>query len=339
MYSGFETDNNFYNSFEDIGEAATPNSSIDGELDLMDLEIEDETSSMQPTPYASPTKPVHFSFPPPPISPSRSVNPLQQSYAPIYYNFPGMQRQPSPQTNKIGVDQNTHKNTSQNAIRNNFSPQKNGVINVGFQQSPNSPRNVHQPQRNVNPQQQIKANPQFLHAGDSLPFWTAAPLPFTPDKFPPQAFFPDNKNLTEEDHKRLHRKEAIKKWMAKRSRRNMYRIADPQKSQAANSRQRVCGKFISSEEETKMLEMEIEMLRRQVEEEESIAKSLELRLNQTRNELNMLRQQGLVNGILKNQQMGDARSALENQTTLDPRQSTIDYNKVRGKLKKTGVVV
>ena len=70
----------------------------------------------------------------------------------------------------------------------NFTP-KNTLLHqqsyapIYYQQM--QPNNTQQTQKN-----------DFLPIGTNLPFWSAAPLPFTPQKFPPQEIVPDNKSLT-----------------------------------------------------------------------------------------------------------------------------------------------
>ena len=206
------------------------------------------------------------------------------------------------------------------------NPHQQSYAPIYYQQNNNTVKNT------------TKNNVEFVPT--NLPFWTAAPLPFTPQKFPPMEIIPDNEHLTEKDEKRLHRQEAIKKWMSKRTRRNYNRKVAPQKSQAACSRQRVGGKFISTDEETRQMEIEIERLRKQVEEEEYIANSLECKLKETQIELSLLRSHGLVNGMLKSQAYLptlEPQRQIQN-PSLDPRQSTIDFSQVRTKLKTTGLL-
>eukprot|EP01091_Cochliopodium_minus_P000703 TRINITY_DN1061_c0_g1_i1.p1 TRINITY_DN1061_c0_g1~~TRINITY_DN1061_c0_g1_i1.p1 ORF type:complete len:301 (-),score=71.34 TRINITY_DN1061_c0_g1_i1:202-1104(-) len=220
----------------------------------------------------------------------------------------------------------------------------NSQRNTNLHNSSYAPIYYPQQKENLNLKQENfnSNNNEFIQPNSYLPFWTAAPLPFVPEKFPPTEIIPSTQSLTEKDHKRLHRQEAIKKWMNKRNRRDFNRKVAPQKSQAANNRQRIGGKFISTDDETKEMEKEILRLKKQVEEEEIIAHSLEIKLNQTHMELSLLRSHGLVNGMLKSQLYlptlePNKQQLINNDPSKDPRQSTIDYNKVRTKLKKTGV--
>jgi hypothetical protein len=268
-------------------------------LDFMELGIDDSESSAPNTPRSN--------------TPSTISSPISTISSPIETPIENP-------TNKRNMYTLPNNQRSTNPHQQSYAP-------IYYQQNTNTTTN------NNNNNNKIEFIPT------NLPFWTAAPLPFTPHKFPPMEIIPNMNELTDKDEKKLHRQEAIKKWMSKRSRRNFNRKVAPQKSQAASSRQRVGGKFISTDEETRQMEIELQKLRKQVEEEEYIAKSLEFKLKETQLELNLLRSHGLVNGMLKSQAY---LPTLEPQRqimnpSLDPRQSTIDFSQIKNKLKKTGI--